>query len=245
MSSKCPAISAYSHRATDLSETSCKFHFNGTTPFAESCSSPFLDFSLLVCAFPSAVTKQSFSPPCIISVSSEAHGSIRPSWEIQIVTGVMWTGSLHMPRLAPPSNTQSSANHRLRIYLYDFHSALCHLFTLPLAEAKDWIRRIHRKRRQENHSISQSAPVLHIEASSCKTPHPKLVIKQRKKTLWWCQSWSQWGKQKTKSPRAFFFSLSNLGFIWKNKWNCFAKPHCHLIWELNLIWPNDTPYREH
>lgn len=27
-------------------------------------------------------------------------------------------------------NARSSANHRLRIYLHDFHSALCHLFTL-------------------------------------------------------------------------------------------------------------------
>lgn len=88
-------------------------------------------------AFPNAVTKQSFSLPCIIFVSREAHGSIRPSWEIQIVTGVMWTGSLHMPPLVPPCSAQSSANRRLRIYLYDFHSALCHLFTLS-----SWSKRV-------------------------------------------------------------------------------------------------------
>lgn len=45
MSSTCPITSSYSHSAysaEDLSETSCKFNFNGVTPFAESCTLPSL-----------------------------------------------------------------------------------------------------------------------------------------------------------------------------------------------------------
>lgn len=146
--------------ATDPSETSCKFNFNGAPPFAESCTSP-LPRSLSLLFPPNAVTQQSFSLPCIIFVSREAHGSIRPGWEVQIVTGVMWTGSLHMPPLVPPLlaalprsilRKPQVENLSLRLPL----SFVSFVYSLRL-KPKSWIRRTHRKKkkkRQDNHSIS-------------------------------------------------------------------------------------------
>lgn len=104
-----------------------------------------------------------------------AYGSIRPSWEVQIVTGVMWTGSLHMPLLVPSSSSQSSANHRLGIYLHEFNSALCHFFTLCCRRKRLDNKNKREKNIQENHSISQHSTVALGELFlNLKPPHPQL-----------------------------------------------------------------------
>lgn len=71
-------------------------------------------------------------------------------------------------------NTQSSANHRLRIYLFNFNSALCPLLTL-FAGAKVWIGRIHKNiKRQETHSIFPKLFICSEAAFSCKNSPPKI-----------------------------------------------------------------------
>lgn len=60
----CPRLC---HRATDLSQSSCKFHFNAATPFAELCTFSPLYFS--PSAIPSSFMEKSLPLPYIISVS--------------------------------------------------------------------------------------------------------------------------------------------------------------------------------
>ena len=159
MSSKCPTASSCSHSSEICLKPAVNFILMVATPFADSCTSPpppspsRPPVPLLHFAFPSAVTNQSVSLPCIISVS-RAYGSIRPGWEVQIVTGVMWTGSLHMPPLVPPPGSQSSANHRLRIYLFEFNSAFCHLFT-RWSRSKRWDKKNTQEKKRRDKRATQ------------------------------------------------------------------------------------------
>lgn len=65
------------------------------------CSSPLKLFPAL------SQNAPSFRGALYYLCQRSSHGSIRPSWKIQIVTGLMWAGSLHMPSRVFFSPSQS------------------------------------------------------------------------------------------------------------------------------------------
>lgn len=108
MSSKRPATSAHGLRAPHLSESSCKFHFNAATPFAELCTfSPSLLSPSSSPLFP-ACCHGVFTSALYHLCQQRLRVPIRPSWQIQIVTGgyhpghftcLNWVPSSSNPRL--------------------------------------------------------------------------------------------------------------------------------------------------
>lgn len=93
-------MSAHGHRATDLSESSCKFHFNAaTTPFAELCTFSPLYFPPSALHFPSRCHGGVFGPALYHLCQQTVRVAIRPSWQTQTMTGGSLTGSLHMSEL--------------------------------------------------------------------------------------------------------------------------------------------------
>lgn len=155
-----------------MSETSCKFNFNGATPFAESCtfppSMPFPTppvFSML--------SQNSLSLCLVLSLSAEG------PWIYQAKLGNTDSDRGNVDRVTSHALTcpffQRSIvckpqveNLSLRLPL----SFVSFVYSLP-AKAKGWIRKIHREKCYKK-TFDFSTLLIHSKkAFSCKTPPPQ------------------------------------------------------------------------
>lgn len=132
MSSKCPAPSAYSHRAHRFVWTSCKFNFNVATSFAESCTFPPVLCSLLHTprCFAQCCHKTVFL--CSVYYLCQQRGPWIYQAKLRNTDSDRGNVDLVTSNALTCPDAQPSATHRLRIYLCVFHLTLCHAFPLFL-----------------------------------------------------------------------------------------------------------------